>query len=80
MVTIEVTMLLIPRSSKKSREELLWEELAKYALEAVETAISECATMILQKRTAGQNILVMESDIPKAGTSGGEYYIEVSSV
>ena len=70
-----------PRSSKKSREELLREELAKYASEAVEKAISEHAAMILQKRTADHNILVMESNTPNAGTSGaGEYNIEASSV
>ena len=44
-----------PWSSEKSREELLREDLAKYALEAVETAISECAATILQKRTADQS-------------------------
>ena len=70
-----------PRSSEKLREELLREELAKYASEAVETAISERAATILQKRTADQNILVTGSDTPNAGTSGaGEYNIKASSV
>ena len=52
------------QTMEKSREELFQEESVKYASQAVETAILECATTIFQKRTTDQTGLVTGSSTP----------------
>ena len=60
---------------EKTREQLLREELAKYASEAVEAALSvrEWTEATSHKKGADQIVSNPRPSSPKTGTSAGEY-------